>query len=103
MQVEYHKDGRFQSHDLTSWPKISEMFLNNLPKMEENANIDWVMHPKLDWEYVTTLLEKIGELLWPTHQPFMQMENYVLFVAAHLDQKEDGFWAFTNTCTIRNA
>ncbi len=26
--------------------------------MVENANIDWVMHHELDWEYVTTMLEK---------------------------------------------
>ncbi len=39
-QAEYCEDGRFQSHNLTSWPKISEMFPNNLSKIVENANID---------------------------------------------------------------
>jgi hypothetical protein len=48
MQVEYHEDGKFQSHDLTLWPKISKMFPNNLPKMQENANINWVTHSKLN-------------------------------------------------------
>jgi hypothetical protein len=33
MQAEYLEDGRFQSHGLTSWPKISKMFHDNLPKM----------------------------------------------------------------------
>jgi len=48
MHVKYREDGRFQSHDLTSWSRISEMFPHNLPKMAENASIDWVTHPKLD-------------------------------------------------------
>jgi hypothetical protein len=48
MQVKYREDGRFQSHNLTSWPKISEMFFNNLPKIVKNTSIDWVMHPELD-------------------------------------------------------
>jgi len=30
------------------------------------------------------------------------MENYVLFIAPHLNQKEHSFWAFANTFTIRN-
>jgi len=33
IQAKYHDDRNFQSHGLTSWPKIFEMFLNNLPKM----------------------------------------------------------------------
>jgi len=40
MQTKYHEDGRFRSHDLTSWPRICMMFLNNLPKMAKNASID---------------------------------------------------------------
>jgi hypothetical protein len=72
MQAEYHEDGKFQSHNLTSWPRISEMFLNNLPKMMNNASINWVMHPEFNWEYVMVMSKKIGELLWPTPQPFTQ-------------------------------
>jgi hypothetical protein len=45
MQAEYCEDGRFQSHNLTSWPMISEMFLDNLRKMAENVNIDYVNIP----------------------------------------------------------
>jgi hypothetical protein len=48
LQAKYQEDGRFQSHGLTSWLRISEMFLDNLPKMQENASIDWVTHPKVD-------------------------------------------------------
>jgi hypothetical protein len=72
MQAEYCENGRFQSHNLTSWPRISKMFLDNLPKMVENVSIDWVTHFKLDWEYVMTMSEKIGEILWPTLQHFTQ-------------------------------
>jgi hypothetical protein len=48
MHVKYCEDGKFQSHDLTLWPRISEMFSNNLSKMAKNASIDWATHPKLD-------------------------------------------------------
>jgi hypothetical protein len=72
MQVEYREDGKFRSHDLTSWPMISEMFLNNLLKMQENGNIDWATHRELNWDYVTAMSKKKREFLWPTLQPFMQ-------------------------------
>jgi hypothetical protein len=55
MQVEYREDGRFQSHSLTSWPRISKMFLDNLAEMVENENIDSVTHPELDWEYAIAM------------------------------------------------
>jgi hypothetical protein len=32
-QAEYHENGKFQSHGLTSWAMISEMFSDNLPGM----------------------------------------------------------------------
>jgi hypothetical protein len=66
MQVEYCDDGRFQSYGLTSWPRISKMFFDNLPKMVKNASIDWATHLELNWEYVTILSEKTKELLWCT-------------------------------------
>jgi hypothetical protein len=47
LQAKYYEDGRFQSHGLTSWLRIFEMFFDNLPRMQENASIDWVKHPKL--------------------------------------------------------
>jgi hypothetical protein len=62
MQAEYYENGRFQSHNLTSWLRISKMF----PEMVENVNIDWVTHLELDWEYVIAMLEKIREILWST-------------------------------------
>jgi hypothetical protein len=40
IQVEYHEDGRFQSHGLPSWPRKYKMFLNSLPKMHETGNVD---------------------------------------------------------------
>jgi hypothetical protein len=40
MQTKYCEDERFQSHSLTSWPKIFKMFPDNLPKMPENVSID---------------------------------------------------------------
>ncbi len=49
IQVEYHDDRKFQSHGLTSWPKIFEMFSNNLPKMQDIECVDWPMHLKLKW------------------------------------------------------
>ncbi len=74
----YHEDGRFQSHSLTSWLKISKMFLDNLPKMQENASIDWVTHPKVNWEYVTILLKKKkGNLV--THTSKWGIMPYLLF------------------------
>ncbi len=51
MQVGYYEDGRFRLHGLTSWPKKFEMFLDSLLKMQENANIEWASHAKLEWEY----------------------------------------------------
>jgi hypothetical protein len=33
IQVEYHDDQKFQSHDLTSWLRISKMILDNIWKM----------------------------------------------------------------------
>jgi hypothetical protein len=73
MQEKYHENGRFQSHHdrnfrktRTSWHRIFEMFPENLPKMQENSSIDWATHLELNWEYFTTMFEKIGELLWPT-------------------------------------
>jgi hypothetical protein len=48
------------------------MFLDNLPKMYEIGNINCATHFELDWEYITTMVEKIRELLWPIVQPFMQ-------------------------------
>ncbi len=36
MQAKYCEDGRFQSHSLTSWLRISEMFPDNLPKISKN-------------------------------------------------------------------
>jgi hypothetical protein len=58
MQAKYYEDGRFRSHGLTSWLRISKMFPDNLPKMAENANIDGATHLELNWEYVTTMLKK---------------------------------------------
>jgi hypothetical protein len=85
MQAKYHEDGKFQSHGLTSWPKIFEMYPDSLLKFQENASIKWVRHPKFDWEYVTIVLEKTRELLWPHFNPSRKMGNYALFVAPHLD------------------
>jgi hypothetical protein len=48
MQVEYREEGRFRSHGLTSWPRISEMFPDSLPNMQENASIEWATHFELD-------------------------------------------------------
>jgi hypothetical protein len=95
MQVEYYEDGRFRSHGLTSWPKIFEMFPNNLPKMPRNIIINWVMHLELDWEYVTAMLEKTWELLWPTPQPFMQ--NGVLCFICCSPFRPKGAWML-GTC-----
>jgi hypothetical protein len=85
MQAKYHEDGKFQSHGLTSWPRIFKMFPNSLLKFQDNANIKWVTHLELDWEYVIIVLEKTGELLWPHFNPSHKMGNYVIFVAPHLD------------------
>jgi hypothetical protein len=70
MQAECHEDGRFQSHGLTSWPKISKIFLDNLLKMLENVSVNWATHPKLNWEYVIIVSKKTRKILWPTPQPF---------------------------------
>jgi hypothetical protein len=40
IQAEYHENGKFQSYGLTSWPKIFEMFPNNLSKMQKNESGD---------------------------------------------------------------
>ncbi len=72
MQAEYHESKTIRPCGLTSWTRISEMFLDNLPKMYEIGNINCATHFELDWEYITTMVEKIRELLWPTLQPFMQ-------------------------------
>jgi hypothetical protein len=36
--VDFQKDGAFQAQGLTSWPKVSELFLKDLPK-EGNGTI----------------------------------------------------------------
>jgi hypothetical protein len=76
------------------------MFLDNLSKMQKIASINWVTHPKLEWEYVIIVSEKTSG---PHFNLSCKMGNYVLFVVAHLDQKEHGFWALANTCTIHSA
>jgi hypothetical protein len=48
MQAKYREDERFRSHNLTLWPRISEMFPNNLPNMQENASIEWGTHFELN-------------------------------------------------------
>jgi hypothetical protein len=48
MQAEYREDGRFRSHGLTSWPRISEMFPDSLPNMQENASIECTTHFEFD-------------------------------------------------------
>jgi hypothetical protein len=79
------------------------MFLNILPKMVENANIDWVTHPKVNWEYVTIMSKKIEEFLWPTPQPFMQNGELCFICYSPFGPKGAcGFWALANTCTIYN-
>ncbi len=77
------------------WPKIFEMFLENLPKVANNANIDWAMHPKLNWEYFTTMSEKTREFLWPTPQPFMQNGELCLICCSPFGPK--GAWIL-GTC-----
>jgi hypothetical protein len=49
IQAKHHDDRKFQSHGLTSWPKIFEMFSNNLPKMQDIKCINWLMHLELKW------------------------------------------------------
>ncbi len=79
------------------------MFFNSLLKLHQTRNLDRPTHLDLDWEYFIVVLEKIGELLWPTPQPSQRMGTNALFVTLHLDEKEHGSWAFANTCTICNA
>ncbi len=40
--------------------------------MPKDANIDLRTYLELDWEYVTAMSKKKGELLWPKLQFFMQ-------------------------------
>jgi hypothetical protein len=58
--------------------------------MAKNVSIDWVKHPKLDWEYVTVMSKKIGELLWPTLQPFTQTKELCLICCSPFGPK--GAW-----------
>jgi hypothetical protein len=94
MQAEYRENGRFKSHNLTSWPKISEMFPNNLPKMTKNENINWVMHPSSIGN-VIVMSKKIGELLWPTPQPFTQNVELCIICCSPFGPK--GAWTL-GTC-----
>jgi hypothetical protein len=71
------------------------MFPNNLPKMVENASIDWVTHPKLDWEYVIVMSKKTKELLWPTLQPFTQDGDLCLICSSSFGL--EGAWIL-GTC-----
>jgi len=71
------------------------MFLENLPKVANNANIDWAMHPKLNWEYFTTMSKKTREFLWPTPQPFMQNGELCLICCSPFGPK--GAWIL-GTC-----
>jgi len=63
--------------------------------MAKNASIDWVTHLEFDWEYVTIMSGKIGELLWPTPQPFMQNGELCLICYSPFGPK--GAWIL-NTC-----
>lgn len=38
--AKYHDDQKFWSPNLTSWPRIFEMFSKSLPKMEDTKNVD---------------------------------------------------------------
>ncbi len=40
--------------------------------MYDIKNVDWPMHLKVEWEYLTTTFEKMGELLCPSRQPFIK-------------------------------
>jgi hypothetical protein len=93
MQAEYYEDGRFWLHDLTSWPKISKIFLNNLSKMAKNVSIDSVTHPKPDWEYVMTMSKKTRELLWPTLQPFTQTRELCFICCSPFGPKGAWIWS----------
>jgi hypothetical protein len=63
--------------------------------MQENASIDWATHPKLDWEYVTAMLEEIGELLWSTIEPFTQNGELCFICCSPFEPK--GAWIL-GTC-----
>jgi hypothetical protein len=62
-KVEYCDDQKFQSHNLTSSPRIFEVFPDNLPKMQDTENINWSMHLEFDWEYFTSTSKKWGNIL----------------------------------------
>jgi hypothetical protein len=65
IQVGYCEDGKFESHSLTSWPRISNFFVNSLLKLQQIKNLDWPTHLELDWKYFTIALEKIGNSCSP--------------------------------------
>jgi len=84
IRMKYHEDGRFWSHGLTSWPKIFEMFFDNLPKIGEckhrlgNTSQVWlgICH---------CCVKKKGNFYGPHFNPSHKMGNFALFVTPHLD------------------
>jgi hypothetical protein len=60
-----------------------DIFLDNLPKMTENANIDWAMHLKLNWE-CHYHVQKNGELCLICYSPFEPKGAWILGTCQHM-------------------
>jgi len=102
MQVEYYEDGRFQSHSLTFGPRYLRCFLKIYPRWQIMQILIGQCIPSLIGNISPPCQKKQGNSYGPHLNPSCKMGNYALFVAPHLDQKEHGFWALANTCTIHN-
>jgi len=90
IEAKYCDDQKFQSHDFTSWPRIFEMFLDNLPKMQDTKNMNWLMHLELDWEYFTSTSKKMEKHFWPSPQPFTKTRNQWIICSNPYEPK--GMW-----------
>lgn len=90
------------SHNLTSWPKISEMFRNNLLKMLENVNIHEEHIMSSIWMSPLHQKKNKGTLMAHTSTFHAKLANHVSIFVPHLDQKVHGYRALANICTIYN-
>jgi hypothetical protein len=66
-------------------------------------SIAWIgQHTPIYTRISPRILKKQGNFCGHIFNLSLKMGTNALFIVTHLDQKEHGSWALTNTCTIRN-
>jgi hypothetical protein len=74
IQIEHHNHKIYWSHNLASWPRIFEMFLDNFQKCKI-LKARLVNAPSVGLEICHRHFKKMGEIFWPSPQPFIKNEE----------------------------